>query len=336
MRNIKQYLIYVVWLIVLGALVYISSGAYNPASSILAQVEPQKHAISFHKAVRVKDIYVIPGQKIKMGDPLLKVERQDLLLDVESKTNTLESIISEKETIQIENLYERDLAKINLDVKVNNIDADLKRLELIKNNQTQLSESISSLNIWKDSVATTDDSYLEMRIQVLQSEKTSLKKQYALQIEKLEKLYILKCKNLENGIQQVKDELELLKREESELLQIARQDGIVGNLFVEVDELATPFSTLISIYDHNPSVIRALINEHQRFEMEIGQVVMVESTNRQYQVQGTIMEIGSRIVEYPNRLKMHQEIMVYGREIFISIPEESNFLHGEKVYVKLK
>lgn len=336
MTVIKQYLIYVVWLLVLGLLVYISSGAYNPASSILAQVEPQKHAISFHKPVRVKEIYVIPGQKIKKGDPLLKVERQDMLLDVESKTNTLDNLISEKEAARIENDYQKNLSKINLELKINNIDADLKRLELIKNDQVRLSESINNLNIWKDSINTTDQSYIEMRVQLLQTERTSHKRQYALQSKKLNQIYILKCRELDNGITQVKDELELLKQEESELLQIAKQDGIVGNLFAEADELVTPFSTLISIYDNNPSVIRALINEHQRFEMQIGQEVMVESTNRPYQVKGIINEIGSRIVEYPNRLKAHQEVMVYGREIFISIPTESDFLHGEKVYVKLK
>lgn len=336
MRIIMQYLIYIVFLSVLGLLTYVSSGAYNPSSSILAQVEPQKHAISFHKPVRVKDIYVIPGQKVKKGDPLLKVERQDLLLDVENKTNALENLVSEKEAIQIENRYQQDVSKMNLQLKIDNIEADLKRLELVQNDKARLSKSMSSLNIWDDSLNILDQSYLEMRVQVLLTERINHKKQYALQTEKIAQLYLLKCKELDNNIAQINDELELLMQEESELLQIAKQDGIVGNLFAEVDELVTPFSTLISMYDHNPSIIRALINEHQSFEMNIEQKVLVESTNRQYRVIGTIMEIGSRIVAYPNRLKVHQGLTTYGREIFISIPAESDFLHGEKVYVKLK
>lgn len=332
----KKNLIYIVWAIILGLLAYLSSGAYNPGSSILAQVEPQKHAISFHKSVRVKDIYVIPGQKVKKGDPLLKVERHDMLLDVENKTNTLENLFSDKEALQIENRYQKELHKTDLHLRINNIDADIKRLELIKNDQTRLSKSMMSLNIWNDSLTTVDQSYVEMRIQILQTERISHEQQYKLLTQKLDQLYFLQCKELDNNISLVKSELKLLKQEENELLQIAKQDGIVGNLFAETDELVTPFSTLISIYDHNPNVIRALINEHLSVDLKIDQEVLVESTNRQYQVQGTIMEIGSRIVEYPNRLKTHQEILIYGREIFISIPTESDFLHGEKVYVKLK
>ena len=331
-----QYLIYIICAVVLALLIYVSSGAYNPTSSILAQVEPQKHAISFHKAVRVKEIFVIPGQMVKKGDPLLKVERQDMLLEVESKSNSLENLLAEKEVLQIENRYQQDVSKMNLELKINTITADLKRLELLKNDQSKLSRSMSNLHIWGDSVTTMDQSYIDMRIQVLLAEKSNYATQIELLTTKLNQLYILKCNELDNKIQQVKSELALLKQEENELLQVAKQDGIVGNLYAEEDELLSPFSTLISIYDHNPSVIRALINEHHRFDLEIGQSVMVESTNRKYEVKGTIMEIGTRIVEYPNRLKTNQEIMMYGREIFISIPIESDFLHGEKVFVKLK
>ena len=67
MTGLKQKLIYVVWLLVAGLLVFVSSKTYHSSSSILAQVEPQKHAISFHKPVKIKEIYVIPGQQIKKG-----------------------------------------------------------------------------------------------------------------------------------------------------------------------------------------------------------------------------------------------------------------------------
>ena len=259
-----------------------------------------------------------------------------MLLDIENKSSTLENLMAEKEMLNIENRYQQEVASMNLELKMNTIDADLKRLELLKNDQASLSKSISSFNVWGDTTATIDQSYIDIRIQVLRGERATYHKQLALQARKFDQIYALKCNELDNKIAQTKSELELLKQEESELLQVAKQDGIVGNIYAEEDELVSPFSTLISIYDHNPSVIRALINEHQSFDLAIGQSVLVESTNRKYQVKGTIMEIGTRIVEYPNRLKTHQEIMMYGREIFISIPQESDFLHGEKVYVKLK
>ncbi len=335
MKTFSQYFLYITFIVVFGILVVVSTDAYQPSTSIMAQVEPQNHAISFRKAVRIEDIYVIPGQKVKKGDPLIKVERQDLLLDVENKTRELENLISEKNILQIENQFAHKSLDSKLDLETKTIDGELERLDLIQKEQSYLSSSLLNSNIWKDSVATIDQPYIEMRRKVLLKERVYLTSQNALQSQKLDQIFALKNAEIDGKIIQVKNELELLKQEEKDLLQVAKLDGVIGNVYAEENELVSPFTTLISIYDNNPSVIRALINEHQGFELSIGQEILVKSTNRDYKVNGTIMEVGTRIVEFPNRLKTHKDVLAYGREIFISIPVESNFLHGEKVYVKL-
>lgn len=332
----QKYLFISFWALLTAALLYLSWGVYRPGSSIMAQVIPEKKAISFHKAVKVKEIYVIPGQKVKAGDPLLKVERQDLLLDVESKTKALENLKSENQTLSIQMEYERKLNKSNLELRLRNIDADIKRLELVRDNQQLLSENIKALNIWDDSTSSIDQSYIDMRLAILKNEKSSLMSDYGLLVQKNNEIFNLKQRELDNNIFLIQEELKLLVQEEKELLKTANQDGIIGNVLAEVDELVTPFSTLISLYDNNPSVIRALVNEDIRLKLQPDQKVIVESTNRNYNAQGTILEIGSRIVEYPSRLKLNQEMMIYGREIFISIAPNSEFLHGEKVFVKIK
>jgi HlyD family secretion protein len=68
----------------------------------------------------------------------------------------------------------------------------------------------------------------------------------------------------------------------------------------------------------------------------VGQVVNIESTNRSYQIEGKIFEIGARIIEYPDRLKTNQNIPMWGQELFIKIPQENKFLNGERVFVKIK
>ncbi|MGL1887913.1 MAG: HlyD family secretion protein [Reichenbachiella sp.] len=333
---IKQNIIVIVWVLVLGFLVYIATQTYDSTSSILAQVEPQKHAISFHKPVRVTNIYVIPGQRINKGDTLISVERQDLLLEVEKKKNDIQNLDTQIKMIQVENQYIGDLAKIDFNAKSNNIDLELKRLELLRDHQNEMSKSIAESNLWNDSIPTTDQSYISMRIELLLAEKANLASQKSLNSRKLKALSKLKIEDLQLQMTQLKDELKLLITEESQLVQISHKEGTIGTVMVEKDELIPAFSTLISIYDHNPSVIRAIVSEHQPFNMAAGTTVFVESTNRRYQVEGVIAEIGSRIIEYPSRLKPLQQIPAFGREIFISIPETSNFLHGEKVYVKTK
>jgi hypothetical protein len=65
-------------------------------------------------------------------------------------------------------------------------------------------------------------------------------------------------------------------------------------------------------------------------------VVIVESTNRSYHIEGKIIEIGARIIEYPNRLKTNQNVAMWGQELFIKIPEQNDFLNGERVFVNIK
>ena len=92
---------------------------------------------------------------------------------------------------------------------------------------------------------------------------------------------------------------------------------------------------MLSVYENNPTIIRAFTNEHNNIDLVSGTEVLVESTNRQYKIKGTIVEIGSRIIEYPDRLRTFDQLPSWGREIFIQIPEESKFLNGEKVFVIL-
>ena len=61
--------------------------------------------------------------------------------------------------------------------------------------------------------------------------------------------------------------------------------------------------------------------------------VEVESTNRMYKISGEIIEIGSRITSFPEKLNVINGVKSYGQEIFVKISENNKFLNGEKVYV---
>ena len=192
--------------------------------------------------------------------------------------------------------------------------SDIDRLQMLESQQAQLSASFSQLNI--QPAGMQDSTLIDTRIEHLNSKRVSLGQEYALKKIQIAELRELKSQELAVKIKQCEEEIKVLENEESQLVRIATDDGVIGNIFVETDELVSPFSTLVSIYDHNPSVIRAIIDEHQSIDISAGQKVQVESTNRSYHVEGVITEIGSRIIEYPNRLKAHQEIQSYGREIF--------------------
>jgi hypothetical protein len=70
--------------------------------------------------------------------------------------------------------------------------------------------------------------------------------------------------------------------------------------------------------------------------LEVGDDVIVESSNRKYSIDGKVIEIGARIIEYPNRLKNNQNLTMWGQEVFIKISEDNSLLNGERVFVTIK
>jgi len=128
-------------------------------------------------------------------------------------------------------------------------------------------------------------------------------------------------------------EIEELKNESVNLVQRAKKQSTIGNLFVELNELVPPYKTLLSVYDLNPNLIKAFIHEQRVKDIRIGSKVRVESVHKKYSIKGEIVEIGSRITSYPDKINPMLKQKSYGQEIFINIPDENNFLNGEKVYV---
>src|SRR5690606_3125441 len=104
-----KYLIYV-FLIVSAVLLGLLSVRYKSSNSaIIAEVEPRSYAVSFQNGVRVKEIYVMPGQNVKKGDKLVKVERVDLQVDYERLTNELKTL---QGTLELRELEKKSMVNI--------------------------------------------------------------------------------------------------------------------------------------------------------------------------------------------------------------------------------
>ena len=65
----------------------------------------------------------------------------------------------------------------------------------------------------------------------------------------------------------------------------------------------------------------------------MGQSVRVESANRPYLTTGKVLEVGARIVAYQDPSKPLSPVQLFGKEVFIQLPEDNTFLYGEQVFV---
>jgi len=129
-------------------------------------------------------------------------------------------------------------------------------------------------------------------------------------------------------------ELNLMLEEKNKLYVFAQVSGVIGSVRCKVGEQISPFSTLLTLHPIAPSYIKGYVHEFVYTKIAVGQKVKVLSmANPFYSVTGEIVGVGSKIIEYPRRLRRMLEVQVYGREVQIRIPKDNQLLLGEKVLV---
>lgn len=332
MKRINLFFIF--WILIGTFLLILSLHYRRQSDAIVAQVEPEKVAISFQKPVKVKSIYVMPGQEVKEGELLMELERPDLLYDIDILTNQRSSLLQEKRLF-LDNINSQiQLAKLESISETKEIEQEIS---LLKARQQQTTNIISSFETIEDADKTSireQTSLTDLKIQELERQRNQILSVYDQKIRQLEdrkqnelEIYTLRLERLQKEENQLSEEKTYLKN-------YAPIDGTIGDVYAQSGELISPYETILSIYEKHPKMIKAYMNEKNRYQLEVGDQVQVESSNRNYSIDGRVSEIGSRITSYPTRLLIDPEMKLWGQEIFIEIPPDNFFLNGEKVYVR--
>ncbi len=327
---IKRYIFYIV-LIVVAGLLFLASFLYKGGNdAMVAQVENQVTAISFQKPVMVRNIYVSPGQVVDSGDLLIEVERPDMALDLDKKLN---------EKYQLENRLEEATEHHHNSLRILQTEYDRKQ-ELLFSEKEELEYELKisdERGKKMDGVSTlgfvTDDTLKLNRIKLIENQLNSIELEFDIEKLRLFNTFRNDTFRLHSDLNIIEKEIEEFAKEQGELIRKAEKKGTIGNLFVQLNELVPPYKTLLSVYDLNPTLIKAFISESGVQGLQIGSKVIVESINRDYSIRGQIVEIGSRVTAYPDKINPLMDQKSYGQEIFINIPDKNNFLNGEKVFV---
>ena len=329
MMKMKNKLFFVVWAGLVILLVGLSLRYRDRTEALVAVVESQITAISYQKPVTVIDIRVISGQEVVVGDTLVVVSRPDLILDMAKKSNELEENYSKK-AMSIENKQSKiELLSIERDGKVNRLLAKKNELE------TKLyQDDIIRSQLQQVSKRNSGDSLSMLELNSILAEIKDVREYYRKEIQRQNLQLLQDTVRINQTIAINEKEMESLETEEHGLVKIAQFPGIVGTVEVQLGELVSPYKTLITIYELQPSLIKAFKNETISAPVRPGDSVKIVSENRSYSIIGVVKELGARITSYPTKIQpMNSEIRNYGQEIFISIPKNNHFLNGEKVYV---
>lgn len=332
---IRKSIIIIFWVAIVIVLILFSLFFKDGDTAIVAQVEPMKHAISYHKAVRVEELYVIPGQTVKPGDALVKVERPDLVLDEEKKLNEIKRLEISQSLVESKFASKKQQLAMDKDSKLRRINGEIDQLKIVVSNNQQLSNQFGSLTGYVDTLQQFGSSYYEIELEVLNKEKEFIQREFELERSASVRINNEEIKSFGIIESQLQIELDVLLQEKEQQIKTSEIHGTIGSVSAQPGELLSPYTTILSVYESNPTIIKAVMNEGYKYQVEVGDIVNVESTNREYSVDGKVIEIGARIIEYPSRLKNNQNIQMWGQEIFVRIPENNQLLNGERVFVKI-
>jgi multidrug efflux pump subunit AcrA (membrane-fusion protein) len=317
-------------------LLVLSLFSFERTDAIIAVVESQKTAISFRKPVKIKTIHVSAGQYVQKGDTLVTVERPDLILEQAKFESETQILLSKKSRLLSEHKSEVNLLSIEKTGKLQRIDAEINRLKA----ELQFNESLytdmrsmtgnTGTNV-NDSVIVLQDE--EIQIASYLEEKKYLEKHYISELNRRSLLVEEDLKTLELQVDILNQEQDVLQAEKITLTQLAPFNGTIGSVNTQLQELMPPFQTIISVFAEHPTSLKAYLNLDSDHQLQVNQEVTVESFTRAYQTKGRVVEIGARIVNYQDAHKPVTPVQMFGREVFVQLPDDNDFLYGEQVYV---
>lgn len=332
--QIKNKLFYLFIFLAVATLIAFSFSSVKRSNAIIARVESQKTAISFRKSVQVRAIHISAGQHVKKGQLLLEVERPDLQMEQSKLLNEKQLILSEKNRLESDYQSKVNLLAIEMKGKIQRLNVEINRLEFdIKLKQSLYTDMVAITNVDSTLETALYENPDLLQLESYKQEKILLKKYTSSEQSRLKILLEKDLKALQLKVELIEQLEDALELEQAKLKQFAPFNGAIGNVTAQLMELIPPYQTIVTVYEERPSTIKAHQILNTGYELIVGQQIMVESASRTYCTTGEVIEVGARIVAYQDPTKPATAVQLFGKEIFIKLPDNNEFLYGEQVFV---
>lgn len=292
--------------------------------------ETEERAINLEYAIVIQTMDVVLGQKVEQGQLLAKLHRTSLPIKMNDINYELKELDSKKGISDLR--LNTDIEKLQGDKRL--IETEYKnkiaQLQLEKSNREKILEGVKTIDL---KVSHTE---LDQKISDLQTELQKRVDPLNVEIANLQK-DISASRNLVNvRIKKLRQELDLIQEQEDALHLKAPMSGIIGQLNYQKGENVEAYSNLMKIYGERPNIVTTYVADGQLAQIEMGDTLSIASINApNYQVEGLVIGLGTRITSLPERLRKIPEIKAWGREVQVRIPSSNNFMQGERVLVKM-
>jgi multidrug resistance efflux pump len=293
-------------------------------------------AVSSESPVEIRRIAVVQGQLVAQGDTLLELYNPDLEMRLSQITHELSELQTRKAAHATLSRSEILQFKAQREERVSGIRAQIKELEAQYDLNRKLVSELRSLD--RDKAAAKPDgdagNPILVKLESLRKLEQLAEDPKGVYEHRLVDALSSSGDPLVEQVRRMEDELRLLTEDRKRLVIQAQIGGLVGSVNFKVGEKVSPFTPILTVHAASPSFVRGYIHENVYSKVAVGQKVRVQSNqDPRHRVDGEVVGVGARIVEYPERLRKRPDILIWGREIMVKLPQDNRFLLGEKVLI---
>jgi len=337
---LKTKILYLLWLLAVIYLGFYSSIEQIGVAHFFGIAESNEVIINFENSVEIKKIYVVPGQKVTKGTLLLELDQSELTLNLNEIMHQLSEYKLQRKFEKNKMLTQIKELKAQKIAKTNDINSEINQLQsqhaLNKRLTADLKSILQPELIPQVSQKKSIASPIQLKIRSLKEKLKFDTKQIDIKIKALNRILYSDKNPLTAKIESLKKEIELLTAAKEKLLIHSENNGIIGSVHFKRGEKVSPFVSILTIYTRSPSYVKGFIHENVYSRISVNDPVVVTSLSDKTVSDGIVVGVGSRIIEFPERLRKRPEMKIWGREIQIKISENNDFLLGEKVIIQSK
>ncbi|MDY6861819.1 MAG: hypothetical protein SV062_02400 [Thermodesulfobacteriota bacterium] len=333
MQKIK--LLYPVWIIVCIILVVIVLDHKSESTKFYGIADTMEIVVNSENPVEIRKIYFLPGQVVKKGEQLVEFARSELDVEINEISHQIEELKARK-LVNTAGLRSRiDELKAQKRSNISEINYRIKQVQAQYNINKKIASEFNSIEkSYKKDKKIKIDNPAKIKIESLKKELELGIKPIQININMLKRELFALENPLKIRLEGLERELNLLLEEKNKLYIFSQITGIIGSVNYKEGEKIPPFTTVMTYHTESPSYVKGFIHENVYNRIFVGmKLEIVSLADNKNRVSGKVVGVGSRIVEFPERLRKDPAVQIWGREVQIKIPEDNDLLLGEKVLI---
>ena len=327
----KFILLILLWSLALGGFAILTFQMKQPSTAFWGLVQSEKTVVRSPEAGEIQILKVNPGDSVRPGDTLLVIFRPEVERQQQESQVQMEKLDKEHASLQQE--IRGDMQRIR--AEWNAASQRLSQEQALWEAKIKRDRELAAPWLTKENQTGMIDSVTQARRNEFAAKQAGLDEEYSVRLRSLQERLQLNQPILQSNLDLAENDLTYWEAICEQQVIRAPHSGWVGEVMVSETEVTLKGTPLVEIWGHDARYVEGYIHENFSAELKAGQQVMLSSANdSDNSAKATIVKLGNRIVEFPDRLRKAPDIRLWGRETIIQLEERNPFLIGEKVVIQ--